>query len=85
MDNYILHTLIFSIQNNSLTCFSLPSFSYKFISFLPTLEPKKPMVEIEETNDVNSNIEMQLPSSQQSLQSSLQTPQEDLELRRSKC
>ena len=43
------------------------------------------MVEIEETNDVNSNIEMQLPSSQQSLQSSLQTPQEDLELRRSKC
>ena len=43
------------------------------------------MVEIEETNDVNSNIEMQLPSSQQSLQSSLQTLQEDLELRRSKC
>jgi len=34
------------------------------ISSLPAPEPKKPIVEIEETNDVDSDVEIQPPSSQ---------------------
>jgi len=48
----IPHTPIPPIQNNPPTH-----------SHLLTPEPKRPMVEIEETNNVNSNIEIQLPSS----------------------
>ena len=80
----IPHTPIPSIQNNLPTCSPLPSLSYKSISSLPTPELKKPIVEIEETNDVNSDVEIQPFSPQQCLQPSLQTPQEGLELRRSK-
>ena len=81
----IWYTPIPLIQNNSLTHSPSPSLSYKFISSLPTLGPKKPIVEIEETNDVDSDVEIQPPSSQWPLQHSLQTPQEDPKLRRSKC
>jgi len=48
----IPHTPIPLIQNNPLT--HSPSL---------TPEPKKPMVEIEEANNVDSNIEIQLSSS----------------------
>ena len=60
----ILHKPISPIQNNPPTHSSLPSLSYKSIS--PPLTPgsKKPIVEIEETNDIDSDVEMQLPSSQ---------------------
>jgi len=80
----IPHTLIPLIQNNSPICSSLPSFSYKSISLPFTLEPKKSTVEIEETNDVDSDVEIQPPSPQQLLQPSLQIPQEGSKLRRSK-
>jgi len=60
------------------------SLYYKSISLPPTPRPKKPTVKIEETNNVDSNVEMQPPSPQQHLQPSLQIPQEDSELRRSK-
>ena len=63
----ILHTPIFSIQNNSSTCSSPPSLSCKFPSLLPTPGSKKPTAEIEEDNDVDSDIEMQLLSPQQPL------------------
>ena len=72
------------IQNNPPTHSPLPPLSYKSTSLLSTPESKKPIVEIEELNDIDSDIEMQPPSSQQSLQSSLQTPQEGPKLRRSK-
>ena len=58
----ILHTLIPPIQNNPLTCSPLPFLSYKSISLLLTPGPKKPIIEIEETNNVNSDVEMQPPS-----------------------
>ena len=54
----ILHTPIPSIQNNSLTCSPLSSLSYKSIFPPSTPRPKKPTVEIEETNNVNSDIEI---------------------------
>ena len=44
------------IQNNSPT--SSPFFSYKFLSSLPTLMFEKPIVEIEEDNDVDSDVEI---------------------------
>ena len=80
----ILHKPISPIQNNPPTHSSLPSLSYKSIS--PPLTPgsKKPIVEIEETNNVDSDVEIQLPSSQWPLQSGLQTLQKGPELRRSK-
>ena len=70
----ILHKPISPIQNNPPTHSPSSSPSYKSIS--PPLTPgsKKPIVEIEETNDVDSNVEIQLPSSQWPLQSGLQTP-----------
>ena len=80
----ILNTPISSIQDNSPTHSPLPSLSYNLISPSSTPESKKPTVEIEETNDVDSNIEMQLPSPQQPLQPSLQTLQKGSELRRFK-
>ena len=80
----IPHTSISFIQNNFPTHFSLLSLSYKFISLSPTLRSKKPIVEIEEDDNVNSDVEIQPLSSQQLLQSTLQTPQEGPELRRSK-
>ena len=56
----ILHTSIPSIQNNSLTySFSL-LLSYKSIFPLPILGSKKPIVEIEENDNVNSDVEIQL-------------------------
>ena len=54
----ILHTPISSIQNNSLTCSSSLSLSYKFMFPLPILESKKPIVGIEENDDVDSDIEI---------------------------
>jgi len=72
------------IQNNPSTFSPLPSLFYKSIFPPPTSEPTKSTVEIEETNDVDSDVEMQLSSPQQPLQPSLQAPQKDPELRRSK-
>jgi len=51
--------LILSIQNNFPTCFSSLSLSYKSPSFLTIPRFKKPIVEIEENDDVDSNIEIQ--------------------------
>ena len=81
----ISHILILPIQNNSPTCSPLSSLTYKSI-FLPlTPGPVKLIVEIEETNDVDFDIEVQPPSPQWPLQPSLQTLQEDPKLRKSKC
>ena len=55
---FISHTFISSIQNNSLTHSSLLSLSYKFISLSPTLGFKKPIVEIEEDDNVDFDVEM---------------------------
>ena len=52
------------IQNNPPTCSSSPPLSYKSTSSLFTPESKKPTVKIEETNYVDSDVEMQ-PSSPQ--------------------
>jgi len=70
----IPHIPISPIQNNFPTHSPSPFLSYKSISLPSTPEPKKPIVEIEETNDVDSDIEMQSPSPQQPLQPGLQTP-----------
>ena len=53
-----LHILISPIQNNPSTCFSSPSISYKSISSLPTLRFKKPIVKIEEDDNVDSDVEI---------------------------
>ena len=60
----IPHTLIPLIQNNLPAHSPLPSFFYKSISSPPTPGPKKPIVEFKETNDVDSDVEIQPPSSQ---------------------
>jgi len=80
----IPHISISPIQNNTSTYSLSPSPFYKSTSFPSTSGSRKPIVEIEETNDIDSDIEMQLSSSQQPLQPILQTLQEDPELRRSK-
>jgi len=80
----IPHISIPSIQNNTSTYSLSPSPFYKSTSFPSTLESRKPIVEIEETNDIDSDVEMQLSSSQQPLQPILQTLQEGPKLRRSK-
>ena len=67
----IPHTLIPSIQNNSPTCHSSLSLSYKSTSSLFTPGSKKSTIKIEETNDADSNIKMQPPSPQWPLQSVL--------------
>jgi len=54
---FISHILISYIQSNFLTySFSLSLF-YKSLSPLPILKFKKPTVEIEEVDNVDSNIE----------------------------
>ena len=60
---FILHTFIPSIQNNPPTHSSSSSLSYKSLSLLFTPGSKKPTVEIEENNNVDSDIEIQLLSS----------------------
>ena len=47
------------IQNNSPPYSPLLFFSYKSLSFLPSPVPKKPTVEVDEVNNVDSNVEMQ--------------------------
>jgi len=64
---YIPHTSIYSIQNNSPTHSSLLLLSYKSISLSPTPGSKKPIVEIEGNDNVNSDIEIQPLSFQQLL------------------
>ena len=49
---------ILPIQNNPLTCSLLSSLSYKSLSFLYTPGSEKPTVEIEEDNNVDSDIEI---------------------------
>jgi len=49
-----------SIQNSFSTHFSSPSLSYKSLFFLPTPESRKPTVEIEKDNNIDSNVEIQL-------------------------
>jgi len=60
----IPHTYISPIQNNFPTHSLSSSLSYKFISLPPTPGPKKSTVKIKKTNNVNSDVEMQLPSPQ---------------------
>ena len=71
------YTPVPPIQNNPPTCSSLLSLSYKSTSLSPTPGFKKPTVEIEENDDINSDVEIQSPSPQQPLQPALQTLQED--------
>ena len=52
---------------------SLHSPLYKSLSLLSSPVSKKPMIEIKEVDDVDSDIEMQPLSSQQPLKSALQT------------
>jgi len=80
---FISHTSSLPIQNSSLT---YPSFFlfHKSPSLSPIPESKKSTIEIEENDYINSNVEIQLPSPQQPLKPTLQTPQEGLELRRFK-
>ena len=80
----ILHTFIPPIQNNPPHFSPLPSLSYNFPSLLSLSVPKKPIIEVEEVDNINSNVEMQSLSSQWPLQPVLQTPQEGPKLRRSK-
>ena len=47
------------IQNNSPPYSSLLFFSYKSLSSLSSLVSKKPIVEVDEVNNVDSNVEMQ--------------------------
>jgi len=54
----IPHTSISPIQNNSPTYSLSPSLFYKSISPLPTLGAKNPIVKIEETNDVDFDVEI---------------------------
>ena len=54
----IPHTLIPLIQNNPPTCSFSPFLSYKSTFLSSTPESKKPIVKIEENDDINSDIEM---------------------------
>jgi len=69
-----LHTLISPIQDNPPTHSSSPSLSYKSISSLPIPKLKRIMM-----------LTLMLRYTQQFLQLALQTPQEDPDLRKSKC
>ena len=80
---YSIHTL-FPIQNDLPTHSSSSSLSDKSLFPLLILESKKPIIKIKKNNYVDSDIEMQPLSSQQYLQPTLQTLQEDFELRRFK-
>ena len=55
---FIPHILISSIQSNSPTCSPLSFFSYKSLFFLFTLGSKKPIIKIEENDDVDSNVKI---------------------------
>jgi len=55
----IPYTPISIIQNNPPPYFSLLFFSYKFLSPLPSLVPKKPTVKVDEGNNIDFNVEMQ--------------------------
>ena len=55
---FIPHILISSIQSNSPTCSPLPFFFYKSLFFSFTLGSKKPIIKIEENDDVDSNIKI---------------------------
>jgi len=61
----IPHTFIPPIQNNPPTHSSSPFLSYKSLSFIPIPGSKKSMIEIEENDNINSDIEMQPLSPQQ--------------------
>jgi len=63
----ISYTLISPILNNPLTYSSLPFLSYKSPSPSPILGSKKPIIEIREKNDIDSDVEMQPLSPQQFL------------------
>ena len=65
------HTSNPPVQNNPLTHSSSPFLSYKSTSLPSILRFKKPTVEIEEDNDVDSDVEIQLPSPQWPLQPAL--------------
>ena len=69
---FILHILIPSIQNNPSTHSPSLSLFYRFPSLSFTPGSKKPTVEVEEVDDVNSDVEMQHLSSQKPLQPALQ-------------
>ena len=60
----ILYIHILPIQNNPSTCSFSPSLFYKSPSSLSTPESKKSIIEIEEDDNINSNIEIQSLSSQ---------------------
>ena len=62
-----LYILIPPILNNPPTYSSLSFLSYKSPSLTPTLGSKKPIIEIEENNDIGSDVEIQPLSPQQSL------------------
>ena len=68
----ILHTPISSIQNNLLTYSFSSSLSYKLPFLSSTLRFKKSIVEIEENDNVDSDIKIQPLSSQWPLQPILQ-------------
>ena len=54
----ISHISIPLIQNNPLTHSSSSSLSYKSLSLSPTLGSKKPTIEIEENDNVDSDVEI---------------------------
>ena len=56
---FILYIPILFIQNNSSSYFLLLSFSYKSLSLLLLPIPKKPIVEIDEVDDIDSDIKIQ--------------------------
>ena len=61
------HISIPPIQNSPSIYFSSPFLSYKSISSPPTPRFKKPTIEIEENDVVDSDVEIQLPNPQQPL------------------
>ena len=67
----ILHTPIPSIQNNLSIYSFLSSLSYKFTSLSSTPGSKEPIIKIEENDNIDSDVKIQLLSSQQPLQSAL--------------
>ena len=81
----ILYTPISLIQNNPPPFFSLLSLFYKslFLSSLPM--SKIPTIEVEEINNINSDIKIQPLSYQKLLQSTPQTLKEGPELRKFTC
>jgi len=54
----ILYISILLTQNNPPTCSSLFSLFYKSLFLLPISESKKPILEIEKNNNIDSDVEM---------------------------